>query len=725
MRSTLLAVGALSSLLGAMLPAQAWVAFPRPRAGSGGRMVFDAARARSVLFESSMTWAYDGTSWAELSVSAMPGSGPVVYDSTRNRSLHVILDNGPAQTWAWGGVAWTQVVTAAAPGPRRDSALTYDSARDRVVLFGGVDPLGVALADTWQFDGTNWVLAVTAAAPSPRSSHALCYHASIGRSLLHGGKNLNGAPLSDTWTFDGSNWLPVATAVAPSARSDHSLVYASNRGRSVLFGGGALSLPDDTWEFDGATWLPVTTVSAPSGRSGASLVFDSVRNVCLLFGGGSNETWEYDGTDWRPLFPPLPASGFWGPSAEFAFDSRRGRMVLGGPGTWEFDASGWHRVITATAAPTASAMAFDAARAKCVSLASGVTWTYDGVNWAQLATTPSPPSRTGHRLVYDSVRERVVLFGGTNVSNSYLGDTWEFDGTGWVQKVTAIAPPARSLHCLAFDARRGQTVLFGGLDSGSVSQPRGDTWEYDGSVWTPIVAVTSPSPRYLAGMAYDIARGKVVLLGGQGAYSSLGDVWAWDGQQWALNAVSSRGWVYRHAMAYDSVRMRMVTAFGGYWYSVFSGNSFDTLWELPPPIAATWTPYGLGCPGSAGVPLLDRVGTAVPTLGTSFPLQIRSLPPSPGVLYLALGFGIAQWNGVALPQRLGALGMPDCMLWIAPEAGAGPVLLHSGSSITWQLVLPLAPALAGVRLAAQALVLDAAAPGGLGVVSNAGVAILH
>jgi hypothetical protein len=147
--------------------------------------------------------------------------------------------------------------------------------------------------------------------------------------------------------------------------------------------------------------------------------------------------------------------------------------------------------------------------------------------------------------------------------------------------------------------------------------------------------------------------------------------------------------------------------------------------ELPPPGSATWTRYGLGCAGSAGTPRLDAAAGALPALGTTFPLQVTSLPAQPGAVYLAFGWTITQWNGVALPIELQGLGLPACKLWIAPEPGAGPLLLHTGNSVTLPLVLPNVPALAGLRVGAQALVFDAAAPNGLGAVSNAGIAILH
>jgi hypothetical protein len=35
-----------------------------------------------------------------------------------------------------------------------------------------------------------------------------------------------------------------------------------------------------------------------------------------------------------------------------------------------------------------------------------------------------------HALAYDSRRERVILFGGSDGTQTF-GDTWEWDGTTW------------------------------------------------------------------------------------------------------------------------------------------------------------------------------------------------------------------------------------------------------------------------------------------------------
>ncbi|MBI5528052.1 MAG: hypothetical protein HY897_17100 [Deltaproteobacteria bacterium] len=119
------------------------------------------------------------------------------------------------------------------------------------------------------------------------------------------------------------------------------------------------------------------------------------------------------------------------------------------------------------------------------------------------------------------------MFGGND--GSLRQDTWEWDGAvgTWTDRTPAgTKPSARNYHALAYDSARGRVVLFGG-DDGSRRQ---DTWEWDGSagMWidrTP--AGTKPSARANHALAYDSARWKVVLFGGfDGSYKQ--DTWEWD-----------------------------------------------------------------------------------------------------------------------------------------------------------------------------------------------------
>jgi hypothetical protein len=128
-------------------------------------------------------------------------------------------------------------------------------------------------------------------------------------------------------------------------------------------------------------------------------------------------------------------------------------------------------------------------------------------------------------MAYDAARGVTVLFGGT-WNMSYLGDTWEWNGTAWRLR-TVFGPSGRLGHAMAYDAARGVTVLFGGSTGrgpGGLPYVNGETWEWDGTVWTELV-VTGPSPREFAAMAYDAARGVTVLFGGIAGFIINSETW--------------------------------------------------------------------------------------------------------------------------------------------------------------------------------------------------------
>jgi hypothetical protein len=60
-------------------------------------------------------------------------------------------------------------------------------------------------------------------------------------------------------------------------------------------------------------------------------------------------------------------------------------------------------------------------------------------------------------------------------------------GWTWTEQ-PATGPPARSRASMAYDAARDVTVLFGGIDCGSPFSDCGDTWTWDGTQWSQVVA---------------------------------------------------------------------------------------------------------------------------------------------------------------------------------------------------------------------------------------------
>jgi hypothetical protein len=136
----------------------------------------------------------------------------------------------------------------------------------------------------------------------------------------------------------------------------------------------------------------------------------------------------------------------------------------------------------------------------------------------------SMPVRAGHAVAYDVDRQKLVVFSGSD-----LPDTWEWDGTNWLQRTPAASPSARWGHRMVYDAARKRTVLFGGDRVSLLS----DTWEWDGTTWLERSPATVPPPRSFYGMAYDESRQRVVMFGGfTNQAGNLSDTWEWDGTDW-------------------------------------------------------------------------------------------------------------------------------------------------------------------------------------------------
>ena len=742
-RRVLLGPALAAAGLATLLPAQVTWEDRSPSIGPrlAHALTYDVQRGRTVLFGGydtstpfllrADTWEWDGGNWMRRS----PGNGPparfghaLAYDLLRGRT--VLFGGGIsstqqlADTWEWDGVTWTAPATTLSPPARAAHALAYDALRGRVVLFGG-GTVATPFGDTWEWDGVNWIQRTPVQSPQARGGHGLAFDLQRGRTVLFGGSS--GVPLADTWEWDGANWLQRTPVQSPPARSWGVLAYDIVRARTVLFGGfTATAGLADIWEWDGTNWAQLAPALGPFARYEHAMAYDFARSRTVMFGGYNAlvgnfaDTWEWDGSTWVDRTPIVAPQERNGPA--LAYDSIRARTVMFGGSnstailadTWEWDGTGWSLQVSAVAPPARRnhALAYDSRRGRTVmfggsdaAVVFSDTWEWDGSAWTAHTPAASPPARYSHALAYDSARGRVVLFGGGGAAfGPYLADTWDWDGVNWLQRAPAQSPPGMAGHALAYDVARDRTVLFGGASS--VLAP--ETWEWDGTNWSRRNPATAPGATSAYVLAYDAARGRTVLFGGNSVFGLISDTWEWDGTSWIRRLPAQRPPPRAgHALAFDSQRGRTV---------LFGGSAYTDPWEYGPIDRGTYTPFGTGCPGSAGAPALALRAGLMPYPSNAVTVDIALVPLNAAVI-VSFGLSRTQWGPLALPLDLTNVGMPGCTLYASVEASL--LLFAAGNGAALTFPIPNHQALVGLAFYNQAFVLDPAANAAGFTASNA------
>lgn len=212
----------------------------------------------------------------------------------------------------------------------------------------------------------------------------------------------------------------------------------------------------------------------------------------------------------------------------------------------------WSTYPSAAIIGESAASAYDSGRDRLVLFGGtdanayfGDTWEYDGVQWYRVAVANAPPARAGAAMAYDANRQRIVLFGGATTTTQ--ADTWEYDGTTWIQRFPTVSPPARAHHQMARDPVTGNVVVLGGILITTLYQ---DHWEWDGTNWSYVGFFSAG--RYYFASANDDVRGRLVIYGGRGASGwRFGDTREFDGTSWQLvNTPTSPGTRMYHSLGY-------------------------------------------------------------------------------------------------------------------------------------------------------------------------------
>jgi galactose oxidase-like protein len=530
--------------------------------------------------------------WTHMAPQGTPPSDRysalAVYDAARHRmivfgGLHASFSEPYAalnDVWALTlgpNPSWTELLPSGDPPVARyyhSKGGIYDPAGDRMIVFGGNTYSSIYLNDVWALNLSGepaWVrLGPQGGPPAPRTSHTAIYDAARSRMLVYGGMN-GGGDLGDLWAL-ALNDPPVWSQVTPSGaiprpRDAQSAIFDPVRDRMIVYG-NSFAGDVDAWSLSlSATpeWNALAPATFPPERSSDVTVLDPIRRRIVVFGGQlrygtrANDTWilplgSVDG--WTPLATsgttPPTRSGSAG-----VYDPARDRiLVFGG------DMSAPDDVVWSLAPGTAE--------------------------WSALPTTGAPPSpRSGHSLVYDTRRDRLLLYGGKN-----LDDLWSLSLAAapavWKQLSPAGSPPPPAVsHAAFYDAYRDRMLVFGRI-GGSF-----EVWELSlraESGWQRLApSGTPPAPRDYHTIVFDSRRNRVLLSGGVTTSSPpnpraipFHDVWAFDlalDGAWSQPAVigDSAPGLWAHGSVYDPSGDRMIVCSG---LTGSYGSLLAVTWEL-------------------------------------------------------------------------------------------------------------------------------------------------
>jgi hypothetical protein len=182
-------------------------------------MTYDAARAAVLLFGgqdesarlSSDTWAWDGATWRRVAEIGPQGRAHfgLVFDRIHGQvSLYGGYDGAVYEDfWSWDGQDWT-ALDFPGPGPRSHLGMAFDDQAGTLAIFGGATSASTMSSltdDLWVLDNGRWSR-TGVSGPSARGSPGMAYDSARKRIVLYGGFDETGDVLSDTWEWDGRAW---------------------------------------------------------------------------------------------------------------------------------------------------------------------------------------------------------------------------------------------------------------------------------------------------------------------------------------------------------------------------------------------------------------------------------------------------------------------------------------------------------------------------------------
>ena len=315
--------------------------------------------------------------------------------------------------------------------------------------------------------------------------------------------------VDETWIFEpGYGWTELDVQ-GPSARARYGAAYDPTSRRALIFGGryrdegaqGDYTLFRELWSFDfvAQEWELLSQKQGPKRRTYPSMFWDDEEQSLYLFGGMTNKSpmvievaedlWRWKDGEWEEL-----EMGGEVPSTRTflgeAWDPNRRELILFGGQIGDY----WSYAYNDT-----------------------YSLSVDTLEWTHLSEGSKkkhkPSTRMHPHLTYDSVGERVVLFGGhTDIGDG--NDLWELDSESgqWSLLREADNFTGESLGCLdngsdvpanyvdqdvtaperrhrgMFTFMNNSLWIYGGMHA-ECSDHLDDTWRYglDGDDWVELI----------------------------------------------------------------------------------------------------------------------------------------------------------------------------------------------------------------------------------------------
>ena len=393
--------------------------------------------------------------------------------------------------------SWERTSLPREPEPRYGYSFVYDHGRDRAILFGGGPAVpGPLLNDVWARDSRTctWERIEPAGVPPVGRFHAFMVAQPDRDQMLLLGGNAGLTRPRELWALSFSptpTWTPLEVQGTWPDRIDDA-AWDAPRDRLVVFGATDQPFEPGVWELklsSPALWrrLPVASPDPPPHLS--ALVMEAARGRAMRYGGYQpypepirhDEIWGFalarDSVLWERISEPNA-----GLSAEYFSTQLQGQVVLDPArdrlvsfGGWGSDFFEGHATERADAFPLSGAG-----------------------NWQQLvAPEGGPPPTVDHALVYDPIRDAVLVFGAGAWPAS--SGVFELDGgfEGW--------PDVRASASSSFQAAvRIEWRAEPGTDRAPVLR------RLPGSIWTRIGEATRGPDGVLRFADSEVSAGQTV-----------------------------------------------------------------------------------------------------------------------------------------------------------------------------------------------------------------------